>query len=102
MKKNVLPVLIATAVVLFAGCRKDPINNLFGDEGRIYITKHDDSASFTSYNTFSVADSVVVINNNQLAERVLIDVDAAYINAVKAQLQQRGYAMVGKNQNPDL
>jgi hypothetical protein len=102
MKKNVLPVLIATAVVLFAGCRKDPINNLSGDEGRIYITKHDDSVSFASYSTFSVADSVAVINNNQLEERALTDVDAAYINAVKTQLQQRGYTMVGKNQNPDL
>jgi hypothetical protein len=102
MKKNVLPVLIATCVVLLAGCRKDPLDNLSGDEGRIYITKHDDSVSFTSYNTFSVADSVAVISNNQLERRALTDVDDAYINAVKTQLQQRGYTLVDNHQHPDL
>ena len=102
MKKNVLPVLIATAVVLLAGCRKDPIKNLSGDEGRIYITKHDDSVSFTSYNTFSIADSVAVIDNNQLAEKAVTNVDVAYINAVKTQMQQRGYTLVDKHQHPDL
>lgn len=102
MKKNVLPLFVAAVVVLLAGCRKDPINNLTGDEGRIYITKHDDSVSFTRYNTFSIADSVAVISNNQLERKALTDVDAAYINAVKTQLQQRGYTMVPKDQNPDL
>src|SRR5262245_9572209 len=102
MKKNVLPVVFATAVVLVAGCRKDPIKNLTGDEGRIYITKHDDSVSFSSYKTFSIADSVAVVSDNQLQQRALTDVDAAYIDAVKAQLQQQGYTMVDKHQNPDL
>jgi hypothetical protein len=102
MKNYVLPLVISAAVVLFGSCRKDPINNLSGDEGRIYITKHDDSVSFTSYNTFSIADSVAVVSNDELEERALTDVDAAYINAIKAQMQQRGYTQVSKDQQPDL
>lgn len=102
MKKKVLPLFAATVVILFAGCRKDPLKHLSGDESRIYITKHDDAVSFTSYNTFSVADSVAVISNNQLEKKALTDADAAYINAVKAQLQQRGYTMVNRDQNPDI
>jgi hypothetical protein len=102
MKNYVLPVLIATAVASLAGCRKDPLNNLSGDEGRIFITKHDDSVSFNSYNTFSIADSVAVISNDRLEEKAVTDVDLAYIDAVKAQMQQRGYSLVGKDQQPDL
>ena len=102
MKKIVIPVLLATGILAMASCRKDPVKNLSGDEGLIYITKHSDSVSFNSFHTFSIADSVAVISNNRLQGKVLTDVDTAYINAVKAQLIQRGYTLVAKDQNPDL
>jgi hypothetical protein len=102
MKNYVLPVLIATAVISLAGCRKDPLNNLSGDEGRIYITKHDDSVNFNAYSTFSIADSVAVISNGHLEEKATTNVDMAYINAVKTQMQARGYSLVMKDQQPDL
>jgi hypothetical protein len=102
MKKIVITVLVATGILAMTSCRKDPVKNLSGDEGLIYITKHSDSVSFSSFRTFSIADSVAVINNNKLEGKVRTDVDAAYINAVKEQLVQRGYTLVNKNQNPDL
>jgi hypothetical protein len=102
MKKIVIPVLLATGILALSSCRKDPVKNLSGDEGLIYITKHADSVSFSSFRTFSIADSVAVISNNKLEGKVLTDVDAAYINAIKDQLVQRGYTQVAKNQNPDL
>lgn len=102
MKKIVITVLVATGILAMTSCRKDPVKNLSGDEGLIYITKHSDSVSFSSFRTFSIADSVAVINNNKLEGKVRTDVDAAYINAVKDQLVQRGYTQVNKSQNPDL
>ena len=102
MKKIVIPMLLATGVLAMTSCRKDPVKNLSGDEGLIYITKHSDSVSFSSFRTFSIADSVAVISNNKLEGKVRTDVDAAYINAVKDQLVQRGYTQVARNQNPDL
>jgi len=102
MKKIVVPMLLATGLLALASCKKDPIKNLEGDEGLIYITKHSDSVNYSSFHTFSIADSVAVISNNKLEGRVLTDVDAAYINAVKDQLVQRGFTQVAKNQNPDL
>jgi hypothetical protein len=102
MKQIVITVLVATGILAMTSCRKDPVKNLSGDEGLIYITKHSDSVSFSSFRTFSIADSVAVINNNKLEGKVRTDVDAAYINAVKEQLVQRGYTLVNKNQNPDL
>jgi hypothetical protein len=102
MKKMVIPVLLATGILAMTSCRKDPVKNLSGDEGLIYITKHSDSVSFNSFRTFSIADSVAVISNNKLEGKVLTDVDAAYVKAVKDQLVQRGYTQVARNQNPDL
>jgi hypothetical protein len=102
MKRIVIAALLTTGVLAMTSCRKDPVKNLEGDEGLIYITKHSDSVNFGTFRTFSIADSVAVISNNQLEGKVRTNVDAAYIDAVKNQLVQRGYTQVGRDQNPDL
>jgi hypothetical protein len=102
MKRIVIAALLTTGVLAMTSCRKDPVKNLEGDEGLIYITKHSDSVNFGMFRTFSIADSVAVISNNQLEGKVRTNVDAAYIDAVKNQLVQRGYTQVGREQNPDL
>jgi hypothetical protein len=91
-------------VGLFAllSCTKDVERNLEADEKPLYITKTDSSTDFTTYATFSLADSVAVIDNNQLIERVRTDYDAAFINAIAAEMQSRGFARVGHDDNPDL
>jgi len=102
MKKMIIPVLMATGILAMSSCKKDAVKNLSGDEGLIYITKHSDSTNFSSFRTFSIADSVAVVSNNQFQGKVLTSVDSAYINAVKAQMVQHGYTLVARNQNPDL
>lgn len=102
MKYIVVTVLWVAGLLALTSCKKDPVKNLQGDEGQIYITKHADSVNFGSFHTFSIADSIAVINNNQYQGKVLTDVDAAYINSVKNQLVQRGYTQVSREQNPDL
>jgi len=102
MKKIVIPVLMAAGILAMTSCKKDPIKNLEGDEGQIYVTNHSDSVNFSSFKTFSIADSVAVIQNNRLLGKELSASDAAYVQAVKDQLTQRGYTLVSNNQNPDL
>jgi hypothetical protein len=102
MKNMIVPALICAGVLALSSCRKDPLKNLSGDEGLIYITNHSDSANFSSYHTFSIADSVAVISDNRYQGKTAGDVDTAYINAVKYQMQQRGYTLVSKDQHPDL
>lgn len=92
-----LPVLF-----VLASCSKNVERNLDGDEKPLYITKADDNTDFSSYNTFSLADSVAVISNNQLEERVRTDYDAAFISAIAAEMQARGFTRVGHDQTPDL
>lgn len=96
---------IATAglsLLLLNSCTKDPIKNLSDEESRIYITNYDSTAQFGAFKTYSISDSVAVISNGQLKEKTQTDADAALISAVKDNMQQRGYQLVDKNNNPDL
>ncbi len=92
---------ILSASLMFTGCTKDPLNNLNSEETRIYITNRDSLANFASFQTYNVADSVVVLDNGQ-ASRDLTPLDQAYIDAVNKYMQQRGYVQVDKDANPDI
>lgn len=99
--KNVMWLTILALGALFTGCTKDPLANLTDEESRIYITDHDSSANFSAYRTFSISDSVAVINDGR-ASKELTTTDQAFINAVKTEMQAKGYTMVNKGANPDL
>lgn len=102
MKRHLLMLLgLAGMSFAYTGCTKDPINNLSSDESRIYITDHDSSVNFSNYKTFSISDSVAVINNG-IMKKQLGAVDSAYINAVTKYMEQDGYTLVSQEQNPDL
>lgn len=93
----------ALLIISFLGsCRKDPLNHLTNDESRIYITNFDSTANFASYATFSIADSVTVIRDNQFAGRSVNDFDSQIITAVTQLMSQRGYQAVSSKSNPDL
>ena len=100
MKRKSVAVTCAI-ILMLSGCTKDPLKNLSGEESRIYITQRDSTVNFSAFNTFSIADSVAYINNNQLVTRFSA-VDAQFIEAIKNQMQQRGFVPVPRNQNPDI
>lgn len=101
MKGSALIIALLGGVVCLNSCSKDPLNNLSQDETRIYITDRDSSANFSAYKTFSIGDSVAVIHD-QHSNMGLTEADSAYIAAVKANMQARGYVLVNHNQNPDI
>ncbi len=47
---------LITGTVLFTSCSKDPLANLTESESRIYITDHDSTANFSSFNTYSISE----------------------------------------------
>lgn len=94
--------LVPCFFVLLTSCTKDVVDNLDSDEKVLYITKGDSSISFSTYGTFSLADSVAVISNNQLVERAREDYDAAFIDAIAAEMQSRGFTRVMHGNSPDL
>ncbi len=87
--------------VLYTSCTKDPVANLSNEESRIYITDHDSSVNFSNYSTYSISDSVAVINNGSSSHESTA-VGDAYIAAVKKYMSNAGYTLVSKNDNPDL
>jgi len=101
--KRVLMIIIGLAgfSTVFNSCAKDPVSNLTPDESRIYITDHDSTVNFSNYTTYSISDSVAVIDNGHSTHE-LTDVDQAYISAVKKYMDAAGYHMVSKNDNPDI
>ena len=101
--KQILIMLIgfAGSAVLLNSCAKDPVANLTDEESRIYITDHDSTTNFSNFKTYSISDSVAIIQDGK-TEMELSDVDAAYITAVKKYMNQAGFTLVSKNENPDL
>ncbi len=104
MMKNrtgwLFPVL-ALLVVAMAACNKQPIEKLTNEETRIYITDYDSTVNFTDYRTYSISDSIAVIDDNK-AVKQLTAADAAYIEALKKYMSQRGYLLVDKSNAPDI
>ena len=99
--KNVLWVSILAVTGIFVSCSKDPLSNLTTEESRIYITDHDSTKDFKNFHTFSISDSVAVINNGQ-ASKQLNGTDQGFINAVATEMTSNGYTLVSKGSNPDL
>ncbi len=95
-----LPCLALLAFV-FASCNKQPVSNLSNEESRIYITDYDSTVNFTNYKTYSISDSVAVINNNGSVKQLLPS-DQAYIDAVKKYMLAQGYTLVDKSSKPDV
>src|SRR5690348_10079066 len=89
------------ALLLFGSCGKDALNHLSQEESRIYITNRDSTADFTSFHTFSIVDSVAVIQNNQQEYQRTAD-DATLLQLIRAEMKDRGYTEVARSDDPDL
>lgn len=101
MKIKFLGLMAMAVAVAATGCRKDPLNNLTADEQRIYITHQADGVNFGNYRTFSVADQVLAIENNN-SQQQRTAADAALIEAFRNGLQSRRFTPVDRNARPDL
>ncbi|MVT12588.1 DUF4136 domain-containing protein [Chitinophaga tropicalis] len=103
MKRVMLVTCALMGIVLsFSSCGKDPLKDMTAEESRIYITNHADSTDFTSFKTFSIADSVVVASNTNNDGRALTDYDKKLIADVTSALEARGYTLVSRTSKPDL
>ena len=95
--------LLSLAIIItVSSCTKNPLKNMTEQESRIYITNRDSSANFNAYKTYSIVDSVSLINNNQFAGRQATDWDVQMLNAVQSAMNARGFVKVNRTQNPDL
>jgi hypothetical protein len=89
-------------LIVFEGCKKEPLNNLSNDESRIYVSNYDTAANFGSYRTFSLDDSVNIIEDDQLLGKKLGAYETNVLNTVRQMMQSRGYQLVDNDSKPDL
>ena len=92
---------VAAAFLTLVGCRKDPQNNLNDEEQRIYITNHDRSANFSAFQTYSIANQVVVVDGSSSSQQSTA-ADQALIQALDRALQSRGFQKVTSNTAADV
>ena len=102
MQMTMKVLMLALGIGSLVSCTKEPLKNLTAEESRIYITDHDSSVDFSSFKTYSIVDTVSIIEDGKLSGKELTAWDAAILDAVASELNARGYTMVPRAQNPDL
>ena len=98
IKWFILPIFV---LVSLQSCTKNVVNNLSTDETRTYVTQFDSTAQFNQYKTFSISDSITVIDNGQYY-KTLTQTSQAFKDAIVKYMQLRGYTLVNKSSSPDL
>lgn len=94
--------LVGVMAIALSSCQKDPLKNLTASESRIYITNHDSTANFSTFKTYSIADSVLVIEDNQRQGADVSTYDVAVIRALREAMAARGFQEVSRSDSPDL
>lgn len=103
MKQTMGGVLWSLAIIATLGsCTKDPLKKMTEEESRIYITNRDSTANFNSYKTYSIVDSVGLIDNGRFAGKAATSWDLQVITSVQNAMNGRGFVKVDRSQNPDL
>jgi hypothetical protein len=100
LRKASIFVLIITGLGL-TSCSKDPISDLSTEETLVYVTNHDKSANYTQYKTFSIVDSVLVVENGR-SGTALTDIDRSLLQRIITNMQSLGYKYVSPKSNPDV
>ncbi len=99
MKSAIL--LLFAGLVVFSSCQKEHLKDLSDDESRIYITQKASNVNFSNYETFSIADTILVVDGNNV-QRLSAVQDMGFINAFKQQMEARGFRYVDRTESPDL
>jgi hypothetical protein len=97
---------IASFIILAAGlglasCANDPINDLSTEESLVYITNRDKQADYKQYKTFSIVDSVLVVENNRTGT-ALTEIDRTLLLRIITNMKNLGYTYVGPKDKPDV
>jgi len=92
---------ILAAGLGFMSCSKDPISDLSTEETLVYITNHDQSANYKQYKTFSIVDSVLVVENGQTGT-ALTELDRDVLIRIISNMEKLGYKYVSPKSKPDV
>ena len=93
--------LIAAAVVLVAACQKEPYPQDSDNEYLVY-TSPSKNVNFTQYQTFDIADSLLVIGQNDKPTYSQSNNALSLIQAYRINMEKRGFIYTPSNPDADL
>jgi hypothetical protein len=92
--------LIPVVILLAVACHKEPV--LDSDGEYLVYTAPGKEATFTSFTTFDLADSLLVIGQSTKPEYSQSNNALALIQAVRTNMEKLGYIYTPDNPNADL
>jgi len=98
--------LISVAMIVLAwGCEPKPDSKKLLDNF-VVSTSYDAAADFTSYTTYAIPTDTIGFYSNASNDTIITMHDSNFprlvIDAVKSNMNDRGYTQVNKSQSPDL
>jgi hypothetical protein len=98
--------LIYVAIVFaVAGCRPEPDNMKLFDE-LVVTTSFDPSADFKAYVTYAITTDTIGFVSQTSSDTILTASESDFprpaLEAIRFNMNERGYTRVGKNESPDL
>jgi hypothetical protein len=104
MKKNTL---IFIGILGLAAACETPLDNRKLLDEFVVSTNYDAEADFDSYLTYAIpVDTIGYLTNTDRNDTLLlqseVDFPRPVLNAIRANMNERGYTQVAKNEDPDL
>ncbi|AEI49940.1 DUF4136 domain-containing protein [Runella slithyformis] len=102
MKVKYLNIIIGLAAAALSwSCNPDALQDLTPEDSQVFITNYEKNTNFGNYATFSMADSVYVVQNGRSGVSTL-GLDYNVLRRVATNMTNRGYTRVGKEAKPDF
>lgn len=92
--------IIGVTIALFS-CTKDPLAGLSDPDSQVFITNRDALANYKQYKTFSVVDSVQVIEDDYSSSD-LTSLDKNMLIRIVTNMEKLGYKYVSSTSKPDV
>jgi hypothetical protein len=89
------------AGLVMTSCTKDPLAGLSDVDSQVYITNKDSHADFKQYKTYSIVDSVQVIQDNRISPG-LSGLDQDMLIRIASNMEKLGYKYVSSTGKPDV
>lgn len=102
MKVKYLNIMMGLAVAAMSwSCSPDALQDLTPEDSQVFITNYDKNTSFGNFSTFSLADSVFVVQNDRSGVSTTA-LDYRVLSRVTENMTKRGYKKVAKAAKPDF
>lgn len=103
--KKYLNLFFVAPIFLLIACHPEPDAKALIDQ-LVVSSNYDPAADFTSYTTYAIPTDTIGLISNSSNDTIIVSRESefprAVLNAIRANLNARGYNQVNKNESPDL